>query len=654
MNRSHYNTQPSLQPDLTLLNRLYLAQAACLVFAGLIAGGVLLGWLLPALGEMYPDGWALMKANTALGILLSTAGLVLARQARGRVWRGLRQGLALITVTLAVSALLGHLLGRALWIDTLLAADSTADMPGRMSIQTGSFLLLMGLALMIESKEHRPWVHIRDGLGIALMVMVLVIIAGYLFDAAGLFGQSPSTLTSPQTLACMSLLVFAVIVRRMRSGYFSLIAGQGIGSRLSRTALPYVLLLPFFITSLGALLAEQGLLSTHYATALTAAVSSLLLLVLVMVMVRRINEATDRLADAEQQNRLLLDSAGEGIYGVDLHGRSNFVNPAACRMLGYEATEMLGRDVHSLVHHHHADDSPYPVEDCPIYAALTDGQVHRVEDEVFWRKDGSHFPVEYTSTPLRHAGELAGAVVIFNDVTERKKVERMKDEFISTVSHELRTPLTSIKGSLGLLASGKMGALTEQGVKLLDIARENGDRLGSLVDDLLDINKIKLASTELQMQPMLLGELVSNALAANQGYADKYGVVLGWQSDPDDEIPIQGDASRLMQVMANLLSNAIKYSPSGAKVAVATSRQDGFARVDVTDQGTGIPEGFRDRVFDRFAQADSSDTREKGGTGLGLAISKEIIERHGGRIGFDCPAGQGTTFYFLLPLSPSA
>lgn len=643
----------SSRPDLKRLDRLLTVQSVCFVIAGAIATVILCGWLVPAIGAALPGGWRLMKANTALAVLLCIASLLLTQPERRkpRVIEGLI--CAGIVVLLAGTALFGHLSGRTFVLDTILNADSGAEMPGRMSIQSSLYFILLGLTLVFERMwQKRP--HIIDALSIALVLIIMVIFAGYFFGATNLFGQSPYTRTSPQTLVCMAMLIFAVIVRRTWLGSFSLFVGTGVGSHIARNILPFALPLPFLVVGGSAYTMAKGWLSAPYAVALTASVTSILLLVLVMLMARKINDAMEALIETEEQNRLLLYSVGEGIYGLDLNGNATFANPAACRMLGYEAEQILGQPMHALIHHHYPDGSSYPIEKCPMAAALADGQVHREEEEVFWREDGSCFPIEYTSTPLVKDGVRVGAVVIFNDVTERKKVARMKDEFISTVSHELRTPLTSIKGSLGLVVSGKLGDLSETAMQMLTIAYENSNRLESLINDLLDINKIQWADTLFQMEPIHINSLISKALHSTQGYADKYGIQCFWQPSEHDNVCILGDENRLIQVLSNLLSNAIKYSGKDTRVTIATNHDNKEVRVSITDSGPGIPLGFQHKVFEKFSQADSSDTRQKGGTGLGLAITKEIVEKHGGRIGFNSIPGHGATFYFELPIAKPA
>lgn len=362
-------------------------------------------------------------------------------------------------------------------------------------------------------------------------------------------------------------------------------------------------------------------------------------------------KATESLTELDRQYRLLLDSAGEGIYGVDVNGQTTFINPTACRLLGYQAEELIGKKIHPIIHYNQADLASYKYEDSHMYKAMHDLEIHRVEDEVLWHKNGSHFPVEYTCTPLQKVGHLIGSVVIFNDISERKRIERMKEEFISTVSHELRTPLTSIKGALGIVVSGKLGEMPEKAQAMLKIAYDNSDRLALLINDLLDINKLQSNAFSFEMKPININNLISKAVVANQGYADKYKVQLIWQPLNDREVTVLADENRINQVLANLLSNAIKFSPSGDQVTISITHNQKQVRIMVSDNGSGIPPEFHNKIFDKFTQADSSDTRTVGGTGLGLAISKEIIEGHGGHIGFESAPGQGTIFFFELPLA---
>lgn len=354
------------------------------------------------------------------------------------------------------------------------------------------------------------------------------------------------------------------------------------------------------------------------------------------------------LVRATRQTELILEAVEEGIFGVDLAGNITFVNPSAARFLGYASVELHGCNSHAAMHHSRVDGSPYPPEDCAIYKSLIDGTVRHVNSEVFWRKDGSSFPVDYVAAPMREGEKIVGAVVTFRDITESQKVERMKSEFISTVSHELRTPLTSIRGSLGLIAGGVAGELPPQAKALVDIAHKNSERLITLVNDILDIEKIESGKMRFDMKPLELASLIEQALEVNRAYGDQFDVAFKLEQPPY-AVTVNADAGRLMQVMANLLSNAAKFSPVGGTVNVSIQCSEQNVRLSVADHGLGIPEEFRGKIFQKFSQADSSDTRKKGGTGLGLNITKAIVEQMGGRIGFESEVAVGTTFFIDLP-----
>jgi len=234
------------------------------------------------------------------------------------------------------------------------------------------------------------------------------------------------------------------------------------------------------------------------------------------------------------------------------------------------------------------------------------------------------------------------------DITERKEVERLKAEFVSTVSHELRTPLTSIRGALGLVIGKFADSLPDVVRELLETANRNGERLTLLIDDILDLEKIKAGQLDFDFGPVDLADLARKAIAADAGFGQSHGVELRLLDLPESAM-VWADPHRLLQVFANLISNAVKYSPGGGVVDVTVRRLEGRFRVSVRDFGRGIPEEFRSRIFQRFSQADSSDTREKGGTGLGLAITMAIVKEHGGSIDFSTAEGAGTEFFFELP-----
>jgi signal transduction histidine kinase len=279
-------------------------------------------------------------------------------------------------------------------------------------------------------------------------------------------------------------------------------------------------------------------------------------------------------------------------------------------------------------------------------------------DTISWREsvgvrsDGSELPIDLSLSPVA-LQERKFFTIIIHDATAKRKVDRLKNEFISTVSHELRTPLTSIKGALGIVLSGDLGELEGRSKDLLVIANNNADRLTRLVNDILDIDKLEFGSMQLNNQRMVIYQLLQQSVLQNQGYGSRYGVELVLD-DVDGSVGslcVNLDVDRFLQVMSNLLSNAIKYSHLGSQVRVNLQRAGSFVRISVIDQGQGIPESFRQHIFRKFAQADSSDTRKRDGTGLGLSITKAIVERLGGKIDYDSIEGEGATFYFTLPIA---
>jgi signal transduction histidine kinase len=231
----------------------------------------------------------------------------------------------------------------------------------------------------------------------------------------------------------------------------------------------------------------------------------------------------------------------------------------------------------------------------------------------------------------------------------RKKVERQKDDFVATVNHELRTPITSIKGSLGIALHAYGEAIPEEVHEMLEVAVRNCERLIRIVNDLLDVQKVQSGKLELEVTPLDVDALIEQAVAANEGYAHAQGVSLFTASNIEAGTQIEGDEGRLLQVMANLLSNAIKYSPGGGVVTVNAEEAGGAVRIEIIDDGPGIPEEFRSSVFGRFEQASESKGKQVT-SGLGLNIARSLVDLHNGEIGFETEMGSGTTFYFTLPL----
>ncbi len=358
-----------------------------------------------------------------------------------------------------------------------------------------------------------------------------------------------------------------------------------------------------------------------------------------------------RLRQSEARSRSIIDTAIDAIITIDARGHIHHVNPAVERLFGHSSTELLAESVNVLM--------PPPKGEAPddwfAAAASTGGQ----REVVAVRKDGSQFPAELAVSEFQIDQKRYFTGVI-RDISDRlaaqrakelERVERLQSEFVSTVSHELRTPLTSIRGALGLVAAGVTGPLPKEAKEYVDIALSNADRLVRLINDILDIEKMQSGSMEFRYRTVDLGQVVKSAIAANEAFAAAHRVKLSLTTAiPPGEVLV--DPDRLIQVLTNLISNATKFSPPDASVELRVDRILDRFRVGVRDHGPGIPEEFKERIFQRFAQADSSTTRKKGGTGLGLSISKTILANMGGQIGFEPADGGGTTFFFDLPFLP--
>ena len=351
----------------------------------------------------------------------------------------------------------------------------------------------------------------------------------------------------------------------------------------------------------------------------------------------------------EQRIGSIIEAAQDAFVGIDMRGHVCDWNSAAEAMLGWTRAEAQGRAAADLV-------MPERLREGARASLRGFRETGRLEElgrrveSILLHRDGREIPVEL-SVGLAGSGTGAFFSVFMHDITQRKEVERLKDEFVATVSHELRTPLTAISASLALLADGVAGELEPDARQLVDIANASSGRLVRLIGDVLDIQKMEAGSMALERRIQPLLPIAGDAVAAMRDLAERAGVGLACVSaDAAQELCAAVDRDRLTQVLTNLLSNAIKFSERGDTVTAAVEPRGERVRLSVADQGPGIPQAFRARVFQRFAQADGADSRRKGGTGLGLSICKAIVEEHGGTIGFDSEEGKGARFWIELPL----
>jgi PAS domain S-box-containing protein len=369
------------------------------------------------------------------------------------------------------------------------------------------------------------------------------------------------------------------------------------------------------------------------------------------------------LARLSRQNELILKAAAEGVFGVGIEGATTFVNPAASRMIGRDPREIIGKDIHTLVHPVFPGVRTCAIEQCRLYAVVHGEPAYEEVEDTFFRADGTSFPVEFSASPMREmGGELLGSVITFRDVTERRAAanaaeaerryreaeaqNRAKDNFLATLSHELRTPMTSILGWVQFLRSGDFDqSELEEALQTI----ESSARLQArLIDDMLDVSRIILGKFQVDLRPTRLSDIIEAALTTARPMAAENEVHLTWEIESRDTL-VDADASRIQQVIQNLLSNAIKFTPAGKNVSLRLERVNGSMRVVVADEGEGIEESFLPYVFDRLRQAEGSNKRS--GLGLGLAIARHIVELHHGEImaASDGP-GRGARFTMTLPV----
>ena len=365
-------------------------------------------------------------------------------------------------------------------------------------------------------------------------------------------------------------------------------------------------------------------------------------------------KAEKDLIDSQRLNQLVLESAGEGIYGLDINGYTIFANPAAEKMLGYKIEEMVNKPQHTLIHHTRVDGTLYPREECNIYAAFKEGETQNEAEEVFWRKDGTSFPVEYISTPIYEDGKITGAVVSFRDISERKKAEKEKEELLENLkiinkeleqfayiaSHDLKSPLRAI-GSLSQWIKEDIEKICSDETKEnLNILIGRVKRMEAFINGILTYSKIgkKPSVYETVNVNNLLNDLID---LVSPNYKQCINI--------QENLPtIYTEKFKLEQVFSNLISNAIKHCDSNEpKVEISMNQKGEFLEFLVSDNGPGINQKYHEKVFVMFQTLKSRDQQEN--TGIGLAIVKKLVDSKGGKVFIDSEEGQGTTFKFLWP-----
>ena len=379
------------------------------------------------------------------------------------------------------------------------------------------------------------------------------------------------------------------------------------------------------------------------------------------------DESEQKLSEEEARMRLLLESTGEAVYGVDNKGECTFCNQALLRLLGYASQEeLLGRNIHDVIHHTGRGGEANSLDECSMQRELQSGRKFHVPEELLWRSNGTSFDAELWCHPLFEEGERRGAVVTFVDITERKKVQqalrqakedaeaanRAKSDFLANMSHEIRTPMNGILGMTTLALETNLDAEQRE---YLGMVKSSGESLLTLLNDILDLSKIEAGKLDLEIADMSVEDCIEEALEPLALRAQQKGIELVWNVGRDIPEVVRGDSTRLRQVFINLVGNALKFTNEG-QVAIYgrhAGRAEGglILEFTVSDTGIGIAEEKRQKIFEAFAQADMSTTRRYGGTGLGLSICERLVNLMGGRIWVESEEGRGSEFHFTMKVS---
>lgn len=374
----------------------------------------------------------------------------------------------------------------------------------------------------------------------------------------------------------------------------------------------------------------------------------------------QVADRTLKLQQSNSQLEAILSAASDfSIIATDQYGVVSYFSKGAEKLTGYTAAELVQRQTPAVLHVNSEVEARaaelshkyhQQVSGFKTFVVEVDQKGSEVREWHYVRKDGHRILVSLTVSAIKDSqGRTTGYLGIAKDISERHRNEKIKNEFISTVSHELRTPLTSIYGALKIINSGVLAELPPKVSKLLEVAEVNSQRLSLLINDLLDIEKLLAGKMSFELKIQAVAPIIAEAIQAISSYADQYQVkiVVSCSNEP---LYAKVDAERLIQVIQNLLSNAIKFSAAENTVNVNLLQDKNDVKLEVIDQGVGIADEFKNRIFERFTQSDAASTRKYGGTGLGLAISKELTLHMGGEIGFVSKLGEGTTFWLTFPL----
>jgi PAS domain S-box-containing protein len=644
------------------------------IFVMLMGSLVLAGWLfnIPILKSGY--GNIVMKANTALALLLAGASLWLLSADKERIiGRLIGQACAIAITLIGALTLSQHIFGWNLGIDQLLFTEPTGAVattsPGRMGPPASTCLTMAGIAMLLLFSRRN--VRLAQLLAIIVALWALLAIIGYAYQVEQLYGIAHFTGIALHTAVTLFLLGLGVLLIHPDQGITSVISSAHAGGAMARRLTIAAIIVPFLLGWMRLSVQRAGYVDLGFGT-------SLLVLSITIIFIAIIWQSAAKLNHAEQQRLAAEAAVGESERKFSLiYDRAAFaiaitrlsdsvivdVNKAFEELFGYSRQEILGRtglelnmvvkkeeraaNYEKLQQHEtvHGREMPVRTKSGDIRIVSHNGSVITL--------DGQEYILAtlYDITDRKQAEEEREQLLVREQTlrTEAEQASRLKDEFLATISHELRTPLTAILGWASMLRTGELDEPTfNQG---LDTIERNGMAQAQLIEDLLDVSRIISGKLYLDIKPVDLTTVINAAMDAVRPAAVAKGIQLELIADPSAS-HIRGDAARLQQIIWNLLSNAVRFTPRGGEVQVKLARVASQAEISVTDTGEGIVPDFLPYIFERFRQADGTKTRKHGGLGLGLAIARHFAEMHGGTIeAFSEGVGRGATFRVRIPLA---
>lgn len=368
------------------------------------------------------------------------------------------------------------------------------------------------------------------------------------------------------------------------------------------------------------------------------------------------------LKDSNEKISLLMNSTAEGIYGIDLNGCCTYANKSCIELLGYKSEkELLGVNMHNLIHHSYSNKQPLDVENCKIYFAFKHGVGTHVDDEVFWRFDGTSFPVEYFSFPQFKNGQIVGAVVTFNDITERKlnesrikkyndelkELSATKDKFFSIIAHDLKNPFNTILGFLDLLTKELRINDIDTTEEQINIVYDSSKKVYNLLEDILLWASSQSGKIKFEPQKLNFADTCKEVVESLMLYANNKNITI--THFITDKLSVYADSFMLKTVLRNLISNAIKFTNSNGRIDIHAEQTDSIVQISISDNGVGIaPENIK-KLFDISQKYTTIGTANESGTGLGLLLCKDFIDKHQGKIWVESELGKGTQFFISIP-----